>query len=50
MISVDITFSSVSGTLDKKSSTSLFAIAFGFRSFFVNLLIPHAITRYRNGR
>ena len=28
------------GTLDKKSKSSLLAIAFGFLSFLVNLLMP----------
>lgn len=28
------------GTLDRKSSSSLLSIAYGFRIFFVNLLMP----------
>ena len=41
-----LTNSSLSGTLDMKSANSLLAMAFGFRSFFVNLLVPHAMIKY----
>ena len=29
-----------------KTANSLLAMAFGFRSFFVNLLVPHAMIKY----
>ena len=35
------TFSSISGTRDRKSIISLLLIESGARNFFVNLFIPH---------
>ena len=39
----------MSGTRDKKSSSSLLLIAFGARNFLVNLLMPQARIRNRMG-
>jgi len=44
-----LTRSSLSGTRDKKSRSSLLGIVSGLRSFLVNLLMPHIIIRYRTG-
>ena len=41
-----LTNSSLSGTLDMKSASSLLLTAFGLSSFLVNLLVPQAIIRY----
>lgn len=35
-----LTFCTSEGTLDRKSSTSLLSMLYGFRNFLVNLLIP----------
>lgn len=35
-----LTFCTSEGTLDRKSSTSLLSMPYGFRNFLVNLLIP----------
>lgn len=37
---VGLTFCTSEGTLDRKSSTSLLSMLYGFRNFLVNLLIP----------
>ena len=41
----NITISTLSGTLERKSNTSLFDVAHGLMSFFVILLTPHMIIR-----
>ena len=41
-----LTNSSLSGTLEMKSASSLLLTAFGLSSFLVNLLVPQAIMRY----
>ena len=43
---LELTNSSLSGTREMKSASSLFAIAFGLMSFLKNLFVPQAMIRY----